>query len=619
MGEKRAREEDEQREEPLRSSKGEAWITDSFLSDSVSLPDKKIYCGLCFNPMTDPVELHSTINESKKEKKCFACKECILQHRDLLRGGSGSTLECPLCRKTVHILDLDELHEETASSLSCTATALENARNFSSITSSGNALSFKTCGACEKAVSQVFCVQCGFALCLECQSSMHSKKCFQHHEVVPLERVARARPAKCPVHDSHHLDLFCFDCQCTGCVLCCFSGEHKGHNVIPLCEAAVQAESIISEAIVTAEKRAGGAAAEKEKLLNCVKDFETAVEETCQNISQSFAQIQIILQSREEELKSQLHHKISPTLMELRNGVEMSIALETQASREVEKLEGLKKEGETVLAHLMMPFQQYLIGMTQLTTDLQSSLDTMIEETRTKLNSRTLIENIVGKFSMDSLPSGDSDAHNQFLQTLRRIGTFSIPDKEVIQTGEEKEEEVQAAGTSLQKHSAPLTITSVPKPFPFSDSSFPITHKFRTEKLSLYAETGNSTPLVLKDGISTNIPVPGRSATSSRSLKSNTLCVPTINITPAHSSPSMLSSADPQTQASGACRSVSHLSLSNMFAEKGEEVNSQSGTPNGTIFSASSLNILRFPESKKDELPNSFSRKEFAGLENVFQ
>lgn len=619
MGVKRAREDEEGKKEPVRCSGAEAWITESFLRDSISLPAKTFYCGLCFNPMVMPVELHPNANDSQ-EKRCLACKECVLQRKELLRGAGKSLFDCPLCRESVNIFLLEQLQEGNSSHSSILPTGLDSARNFSCIGSTVDASSsFKTCGACEKVASHVFCMQCGFALCRECQSTMHSKKCFQHHEVVPLELAGRAAPSKCPIHESHHLDLFCFDCQCTGCVLCCFSGAHKGHHVTPLCEAAAKAESIISSAMLAAKKRANDAALEKKKLSDCVRDFKAEVEETREKISGSFAQIKKTLESREEELISELEAKISPNLRALQQGVETSAALEAQGINELDKLEFLKKEGQTALAHFMIPLQQHLKEMEELTSDLQNTLDTMIDRTRTKLNTKTLVEKIAGKFSMGSSPSDGNDTYKQFLDDILHIGNFSFP-HDAAKVEERKEEESQDRKDSIRSGTGPISASLLSKPFSLVSSPLSTTPKLNSEKRSDQSEAGHLFPVVPSDTMSTVIPAPLESSTiSTISFQANPRHALGHSVTTAPIPLSMLSSVPPQTQPSGTSSSTSHFSFRDPLATKSEIVKPPPCSSIANIFSSTSLNVLRCPNAKMSELQESSSKKDFSGLENVFQ
>lgn len=612
MGEKRPRDEGIETKEGMRCS-GEAWITESLLQISTSLSVRNLYCGLCFTEIVDPVDLHGDNHELKEKEKCFACKECVLQLRELLRGSGESSLECPLCYESINVLLLDRLFQDESSNSSCFHAELEKARNFSCVGTSIEAASTSnTCGACEKVASSMFCLQCGFALCTGCQSTMHSKKCFQHHTLVSLELAARVAPKKCPLHHSHNLDLFCFDCQCAGCVLCCFSGEHKGHDVSPICEAAAKAESIIADAVTAAQKRANDAKVGKEKLLDCVRDFESAVEETQQSVSEGFAKLKKLLETREEELKVYLRDKISPSLQALKQGVETSVALEKQATRGMEKLEALKREEPTVLAHLVQPFQYQLKSMHHLTTQLQNTVEKLLQETRSKLMEEKLIKDIVGCFSMNSLHTEGKDAYERFLKEIQCIGSFSHPN--ALTEVESRKEEAKESPSLIKVNSALVTSSSPVSPFLLPSSIFS-SNKMHSEKYSGFTEDANLKPLYMADTLAPIIPdAPKSDITPSIYSTGRTLLGSTHNVTASSSSLGTLPRVLPLVTPSVA----THLSPSDTFVAQDAVANSGSTTMKSSIFSATYLNTLPLQSVKMVGVKEHRSRKEQSGLENVF-
>lgn len=616
MGEKRPREEETQTKEAMRCS-GEAWITESLLQTSTSLQVRNFYCGLCFTEIVDPVDLHADNDESKDKEKCFACKECALQLRELLHGSRESSLQCPLCYESINAMLLDRLFQDESPHSSCFQAELGKARNVSCLGTSIEAASTSsTCGACEKVASSMFCLQCGFALCTECQSTMHSNKCFQHHKLVPLELAARVAPKKCPLHQSHNLDLFCFDCQRAGCVLCCFSGEHKGHDVSPICEAAAKAKSIVADAVVDAQKQASDAKLGKEKLLDCVRDFETAVGKTQQSVSEGFAKLKKILETREEELKVYLRDKISPTLQTLKQGVETSVALEKQATRGLEKLEALKNEEPTVLAHLVQPFQYHLKSMHHLSTHLQNALEKLLQETRSKLIEEKLVEEIVGCFSMNSLHAEGKDAYERFLKNLQHIGNFSYQNE--VSEVEANEEEANESPSFLKANSVLGTSGSPADPFLLPPSIFS-SRKMYSEKHPVFSEDANIKPLFLAD---THAPIisdyPEKDISPSISSMGRTILGSSHTAVGSSSSLSILPSTHPRVRPLLTPSVATHLSPSGTFVAQDAVANSGSTAAKPSIFSATSLNTLSLQSAKVSGVKEQRSRKEHSGLENVF-
>ena len=61
-----------------------------------------------------------------------------------------------------------------------------------------------------------------------------SSNSMRRHISVPLSQISQSGLTYCPAHQSLLLDYYCSDdgeCICSQCYI---TGEHKGHEVIPL-------------------------------------------------------------------------------------------------------------------------------------------------------------------------------------------------------------------------------------------------------------------------------------------------------------------------------------------------------------------------------------------------
>jgi hypothetical protein len=101
-----------------------------------------------------------------------------------------------------------------------------------------------TCDECEddaKNPADVYCDECKFNLCNECNKFIHGTPKRKNHIVVPWSAEIDNSCIKCLVHPNHDLELVCVKCDMEMvCVLCCsFSGLHSTHDVVPV-ETAIE-------------------------------------------------------------------------------------------------------------------------------------------------------------------------------------------------------------------------------------------------------------------------------------------------------------------------------------------------------------------------------------------
>eukprot|EP00796_Vickermania_ingenoplastis_P005057 gene5057-3644_t len=394
------------REDEMRFS-GEAWISGNFTgTHQQQLP--RYFCPLCFSSeMEKPVLFHPMSNSPRS---CLACQNCV---RFLQRIGEQQELEieCAVCNnRRVSIADLNADREATEKELL-------NCNNFCAAVN--NNPTGRPCGACEHGKAQNYCLQCGFALCTGCKDSMHSQKCFQHHTVVPTSEVLSI-PEKCEEHPGQTKDLFCKACRCTGCVLCCFSGKHRGHEAAPVCEVAAMTTECVANAIRSSKEMASSARDRKEQLHQCRRSFQKAVKSRQLCISESFEQMRKALDEREAELQNELQDSTQLLLSNFDCHAQLCDDIEQRCSKDTESFSALLGGGESVLAHILVPFQHNDSTQQRLRLKNMDSVSRWIDKTE-NMRIKNDFDNVLGKFSLRRSDQ-TAEEYDKFLDRLRSLG-----------------------------------------------------------------------------------------------------------------------------------------------------------------------------------------------------
>ena len=146
----------------------------------------------------------------------------------------------------------------------------------------------RQCGICEASFASAsqssttvvagYCVQCGFLVCKECANTIHAKGKFKRHEVMAemksssagasgrtttigtnpadigggiksdtTNNNAKTVAANCSVHERYPIELYCGTCQTAICLMCHYSGDHRGHDVTDLKELRKQLDAKLIE------------------------------------------------------------------------------------------------------------------------------------------------------------------------------------------------------------------------------------------------------------------------------------------------------------------------------------------------------------------------------------
>lgn len=400
MGRKRER--SEPHPEPLQDAlqatpsrpSTEDWIGGSVQDVVDDVVVEKYFCAVCFRDcIRSPILLHG----DSTTKQCLACHSCV----ENLMAMSCSTnheqrLQCPFCDADITL---------GAVSLSMRAPLGRQPTNLSSQPggSSNHLQSSNQCGVCEENESRDFCVQCGFPICKQCLTDMHSKRCFSLHKVVPLDE-GRSLAERCSAHPDHTLDLFCNDCHCSTCVLCCFSGSHHGHQVTPVGEAAASALGEIhqaSQSLKSCEHRASeaslGLQARSQELLHSLSAEQ-------KRVSAWFNRLRRQMEQCEKQVQQQLQESVQPMVDQLAGASSQCDAIVAQCSTAYNSWSDLEKKDKRVLASVKHPFsiaEQNLQYVTTAVLDQHDQLNDSLGEGRRLVPSFSASQDDVAQF--DSL------------------------------------------------------------------------------------------------------------------------------------------------------------------------------------------------------------------------
>ncbi|KAL0209779.1 hypothetical protein P9112_009863 [Eukaryota sp. TZLM1-RC] len=160
-------------------------------------------CSICHETMHEPCSL--TCGHS------FCLNKC-------LRPWFEKSQTCPECR---HPAERKSLHVNIS---------LREAIEHMSV-------SPPRCEGCDEAPASVTCHECTSSFCQSCSASIHEKKVFRSHTVVPLHE-SPLLPKKCTKHKTKPLEYFCQHCSIPVCVNCCLVDGHSSHgDMLPLDEA----------------------------------------------------------------------------------------------------------------------------------------------------------------------------------------------------------------------------------------------------------------------------------------------------------------------------------------------------------------------------------------------
>ena len=256
--------------------------------------EKEITCAVCQEHYTEP-----------KILPClhYYCKKCILKLA--LRTGSKQPFSCPECREetTLPKGDADQLK---------TAFFVNRFKSNFSVLQRVHGKVEVMCEECTESgdKAEAFCRQCAVFICRKCARQHKRMKSFSSHEVVSLEDLKQGRAReiatkepptkKCGVHEEP-LIIFCSDCNSLICRDCTVK-THKDHKFEFSKVAAPDTKKKLLDILGPLRSAVNSLSSTVGDIQNTKQEVEAQGKSVADTIHTSFAQLQLVLQQRKQQL-----------------------------------------------------------------------------------------------------------------------------------------------------------------------------------------------------------------------------------------------------------------------------------------------------------------------------
>lgn len=187
-------------------------------AELIALP---ITCGICFSILQEPCLLPC---------KHGFCMKCIRQRLD--NSGAGDGYSCLLCSNHYPNLNAKTCGDYYDKDLADRVLQL-----------SRGADARPECLWCDAAKATVFCPECLYTLCADCNAAVHKMGRKKAHVPITINdsRSIRNATKKCGEkgHEEYKLEFFCLQCEQLCCAYCLQIGPHKMHDNIVVSKAAM--------------------------------------------------------------------------------------------------------------------------------------------------------------------------------------------------------------------------------------------------------------------------------------------------------------------------------------------------------------------------------------------
>ena len=269
--------------------------------------EKEITCAVCQEHYTEP-----------KILPClhYYCKKCVLKLA--LRTGSKQPFSCPECREKT------TLPEGGADQLKTAFFVNRFKSNFSVLQRVHSKVEVM-CEECTESgdKAEAFCRQCAVFICRECARQHKRMKSFSSHEVVSLEDLKQGRAReiatkepptkKCGVHEEPVI-IFCSDCNLLICHLCTVK-THRRHDFEFCKMAAPDTRNNLLGNLGPLKAAVSSLCTAVGDIQDTKQELEVQGKSVADTIHTSFAQLQLVLQQRKQQLlqeaASQVKEKIN--------------------------------------------------------------------------------------------------------------------------------------------------------------------------------------------------------------------------------------------------------------------------------------------------------------------
>ena len=256
--------------------------------------EKEITCAVCQEHYTEP-----------KILPClhYYCKKCV--HALVLRTGSKQPISCPECREKTTLPEggVDQLK---------TAFFVNRFKSNFSVLQRVHGKVEVMCEECTESgdKAEAFCRQCAVFICRECARQHKRMKSFSSHEVVSLEDLKQGRAReiatkepptkKCDVHEEP-LVIFCFDCNSLICRDCTVT-IHKDHKFEFSKVAAPDTKKKLLDHLSPLRSAVNSLSSAVGDVQITKQEVEVQGKSVADTIHTSFAQLQLVLQQRKQQL-----------------------------------------------------------------------------------------------------------------------------------------------------------------------------------------------------------------------------------------------------------------------------------------------------------------------------
>ena len=270
--------------------------------------EKEITCAVCQEHYIEP-----------KILPClhYYCKKCILKLA--LRAGSKEPFSCPECREETILPEggVDQLK---------TAFFVNRFKSNFSLRQRVQGKVEVMCEECTESgdKAESFCRQCAIFICRECVRQHKRMKSFSSHEVVSLEDLKQGRareivtmetPTKCDVHEEP-LVIFCFDCSSLICRDCTVT-IHKDHKFEFSKVAAPYTKKKLLDNLSPLRSIVNSISSVVGDIQNTKQEVEAQGKSVADTIHTSFAQLQLILQQRKQQLLHEATNRVEDKIHKL--------------------------------------------------------------------------------------------------------------------------------------------------------------------------------------------------------------------------------------------------------------------------------------------------------------
>mmetsp|Transcript_27363 Transcript_27363/g.43833 ORF Transcript_27363/g.43833 Transcript_27363/m.43833 type:complete len:547 (-) Transcript_27363:215-1855(-) len=205
----------------------------------------------------------------------------------------------------------------------------------------------RTCGQCEERPADLHCEQCDELFCRSCAAAIHRRGAMSKHHLrlhVGTEETAPSSPPykvattatvektgdpvcivrkflRCPVHSEEPLQFFCLTCECECiCAECALHGDHRGHEVLNLREAAKHLPEKAGELISNARMRSDELVTVTDRVSKCNNDIDNLVCASREELRRQFEQVQTGLLAEEKALMKEVERCFTEVATILQTG-----------------------------------------------------------------------------------------------------------------------------------------------------------------------------------------------------------------------------------------------------------------------------------------------------------